>query len=86
MAYVYTGALLHGETGVGSHQLAVSGGGDRWTLRAGEAGAGVLLLRGHPVGEPVANYGPFVMNTAEEIDQAIRDYQSGNFAQSGSHA
>ena len=85
MAYVYTGALLHGETGVASHQLAVSGGGERWTLRAGEVGAGVLLLRGHPVGEPVANYGPFVMNTAEEIDQAIRDYQSGNFAQSGSH-
>ena len=83
MAYVYSGALLSGETGIGSRQLAVSGGGDRWTLRAGDAGASVLLLRGQPLREPVANYGPFVMNTPEEIDQAVRDYQSGDFVQGG---
>ncbi|HSG55222.1 MAG TPA: pirin-like C-terminal cupin domain-containing protein [Paracoccaceae bacterium] len=37
-------------------------------------------MRGRPLGEPVAHYGPFVMNTAAEIEQAIRDYQGGKFA------
>jgi quercetin 2,3-dioxygenase len=46
-------------------------------LQAGDAGARVLLLAGKPLKEPIAQHGPFVMNTAEEIQQAIEDYQSG---------
>ena len=38
-----------------------------------------ILVAGRPLGEPVVKYGPFVMNTADEIRQAVRDYQSGRF-------
>jgi redox-sensitive bicupin YhaK (pirin superfamily) len=37
----------------------------------------VLLLAGKPIGEPIVQYGPFVMNSREEIEQAMLDYQSG---------
>lgn len=51
--------------------------GDDVHVRAGEAGAGLLFLAGRPIGEPVVQFGPFVMNTREEIEQAIVDYQAG---------
>ena len=43
-------------------------------------GGKALILHGLPHKEPIANYGPFVMNTREEIEQAFRDYQQGRFA------
>ncbi|MGV6858905.1 MAG: pirin family protein [bacterium] len=46
---------------------------------AGTNGARFLLVTGKPINEPVVQYGPFVMNTREEIDQAMRDYQSNHF-------
>ena len=52
-------------------------GGDTVRIEAGEKGARVLLLAGKPIREPIVQYGPFVMNTHEEIEQAIADYQSG---------
>jgi hypothetical protein len=52
-------------------------GGDSVRIEAGEKGARVLLLAGKPIREPIVQYGPFVMNTREEIEQAIADYQSG---------
>ena len=58
-------------------QMAVLDGAGDVRIKAGDGGAGMLLLSGRPLGEPIVQYGPFVMNTAEEIRQAIRDYQSG---------
>jgi redox-sensitive bicupin YhaK (pirin superfamily) len=64
-------------------QLAVFGPGDHVTVSADDAQpAGtstleVLLLGGRPIREPIAHYGPFVMNTREEIVQAIDDYKAG---------
>jgi len=46
---------------------------------AGEDGARFLLVSGRPINEPVVQYGPFVMNSREEIDAAMHDYQSNNF-------
>lgn len=79
LGYVYKGSIPHGAMVIGSQQLFVTGGGEQFELRAGEQGAKLLLLRGEPLREPVAHYGPFVMNTAEEIEQTLRDYQSGQF-------
>jgi hypothetical protein len=57
--------------------------GDTVRLAAGADGARLLVLAGAPIGEPVVQYGPFVMNTREEIEQALADYQRGRLAVSG---
>jgi len=75
-AYVYEGAL----EGIEPHAAAVFDTAGTIELRAGDNAARFLLLAGRPIGEPVVQYGPFVMNTREEIEQAIRDYQAGTLA------
>ena len=76
--HVFDGAVRVGaqRTLVSQGQLAVLGPGDAVTLRADDGGR-ALLLAGAPIGEPVARYGPFVMNTDEEIRQAFDDYRAG---------
>jgi redox-sensitive bicupin YhaK (pirin superfamily) len=62
-------------------QMVQLGDGDTVRLAVASdaaAPADFLLLAGQPLNEPVARYGPFVMNTREEIEQAFRDYQSGH--------
>ena len=74
--YVYQGSVRVGGKRVSRGELARLERGDCLELTSAE-GSGLLLFGGLPLREPVAHYGPFVMNTREEIDQAIRDYQDG---------
>ena len=60
--------------------LANTEGSDGVVIRATDAPARVLLIAGQPLNESIAQYGPFVMNTQEEIFQAVRDFQAGKFA------
>ncbi|WOJ96869.1 pirin family protein [Congregibacter brevis] len=80
MVYIYNGDVDLGGNSYGERQMLLFGAGDTVSLKGGIHGAGVLLLRGRPIGERVVHYGPFVMNTEAEIEEAIRDYQSGRFA------
>jgi len=78
--YVFEGdGQLNGQT-VPLNTMIVLGAADTTPdFTAGENGARFILVSGTPIKEPVVQYGPFVMNTREEIDQAMRDYQSNNF-------
>lgn len=79
LIYVYEGSLSDGQTPVAVNQAAVLGAGDAVALQAGGQGARFLLLAAVPLNEPVVQYGPFVMNSRAEIEQAMRDYQAGHF-------
>lgn len=80
--------VLQGEVGIGGHAVhggeyaVVDRGPGGVEIRASDA-AKLLVLSGDAIDEPVVAYGPFVMNTAEEITQAQRDYASGRFGQIG---
>ena len=81
--YVYEGRLAAGPEGEQSSLPAQTAGvldaGGVVQVRAGESGACFLLLAARPLNEPIVQYGPFVMNTQDEIRQAVLDYQSGRF-------
>jgi len=62
-----------------SPQLVVWGEGDSVEIATGESPARVLLVSGKPLHEPVARYGPFVMNTRDQIEETLRDLRQGTF-------
>ena len=83
-AYVYDGAAEIGagdsRIAVGAGNLATLGTGATVDLRASpETGSRLLLLAGQPLDEPIAHYGPFVMNTEAEIHAAVADYRADRF-------
>ncbi|WP_290523402.1 pirin family protein [Alcanivorax sp.] len=75
--YVFEGDLLVAGETLSCDHLATLTDGNSVTVQAGKKGARLLLLAGKPLGEPIAQYGPFVMNTQEEINQALSDYRDG---------
>jgi redox-sensitive bicupin YhaK (pirin superfamily) len=79
-AYVFEGesAQVAGET-LARSELAVLTKGEAVTIAGGDKPARVLLVAGQPLKEPVARYGPFVMNTPEQIHEAIADFRAGKF-------
>jgi hypothetical protein len=78
-AYVYEGEVAAGGEQVGKGELVVLGDGDGIAFTGSAAHSRLILVAGKPIGEPVARYGPFVMNTQAEIMQAVQDYQAGRF-------
>ena len=64
---------------IGNRSLVVFGSGDDVTVQAGEEGIRFLLVSGKPIEEPVAWYGPIVMNTNAELQQAVTELRNGTF-------
>ncbi len=75
--YVYRGGL----SGVPLQRMAIFGNtGDGIRIGAGAQGARAILVAGKPLKEPIVQYGPFVMNTQQEIFQAVEDFRAGRLA------
>lgn len=81
LLYLYEGeaALLSedGQTSLQRSAASVLAEGDSVQVTAGAQGTRLLLIAGQPIGEPIAQYGPFVMNTREEIEQTLQDFRDG---------
>ncbi len=81
LLYLYDGqaelVTANERTPLQTSAASVLAEGDNIRVAAGTHGARLLLIAGVPIGEPIVQYGPFVMNTREEIEQALRDYQGG---------
>lgn len=76
LAYVYQGEVRIDGVTVRAGELAELQAEGDLSIK-GDAGAGMLVLAAEPIKEPIAQYGPFVMNTEDELRQAFADYQSG---------
>ena len=76
--YVYRGALTIGEQVVPLQRMAIlRNAGDGVHVKAGSEGARAILIAGKPLKEPIVQYGPFVMNTQQEIFKAVEDFRAG---------
>ena len=87
-AYVFEGECIFGDFEeeslenfkmVKATEMAIFGDGDYIKAKSDQSSVRFLLVSGKPLNEPIARYGPFVMNTPDEIEQALRDLQNDNF-------
>ena len=74
--YAYAGSGTIAGDSLPTHALAVLGAGDAVTVEASEP-LRFILVAGQPIAEPIVQYGPFVMTSRAEIEQAFADYQNG---------
>ncbi len=81
MVYVYEGEAEIGGTRLPTRAAGILGDGEMLEVQAGSVGARLLVFAGKPINEPVVQYGPFVMNTREEVEQAMRDYRDGRLTE-----
>jgi quercetin 2,3-dioxygenase len=79
LAYVFDGQGIFGDQEVESVKMVFFGSGDHVAVRAGTTTVRFVLIAGMLIGEPIVPYGPFVMNTQEEIQQALADLKNGSF-------
>jgi hypothetical protein len=79
--YVYRGTATVGDQAVPQQRMAIlANQGDGVRVTAASGGARLLLMAGKPLNEPIAQYGPFVMNSQQEIFQAVEDFRAGRLA------
>ncbi|HYJ98318.1 MAG TPA: pirin-like C-terminal cupin domain-containing protein, partial [Burkholderiaceae bacterium] len=81
--YVYRGAVTIAGRPIDTQRMAIlanTPGSDGVVLHAGDQPARALLVAGRPLREPIAQYGPFVMNTRDQLMEAVQDFQSGKLA------
>lgn len=79
--YLFEGSLQPDGRPMGAHQLLLFSEGDGVHVIAGQEGARFILVAGRPLREPIVQYGPFVMNTKAEIEQALADYRDDRLVQ-----
>jgi quercetin 2,3-dioxygenase len=79
LAYVFEGHAFFGEQEVKAVKMAVFGPGDQIEVRTEDEPVRLMLIAGAPIGEQIVPYGPFVMNTRAEIQQALIDLRNGTF-------
>jgi quercetin 2,3-dioxygenase len=79
LLYVFRGQVVLGEVSVPSPRLVILGEGDIVRARAADEGTRFLFLSAQPLEEPYVRWGPFVMNTQEEVQQALRELREGTF-------
>ena len=79
MVYVYQGAARVAAQKIAAGHLAVLGDGDEIQVAAPDGPGRALIIAAQPLREPVARYGPFVMNTRAELSQAFEDFSAGRF-------
>ena len=75
--YLFEGEAEYSGAHYSEHTMLVLGEGDIIQLRAVNAACRFILVAGLPIGQPIVQHGPFVMNTKDEIEQAIDDYRNG---------
>ena len=79
--YLFEGDATIGDEALQEQQLAVLDEGERISITAGSHAARFLLVSGSAIGEPSVQYGPFVMNSRDEINQAREDFRDGKLVQ-----